>query len=927
MKKNYFLSTLCFALLMIFNVQAANVVPEQGKYYNIVQSPSGMVIGVTNSTQPVVQSKSSSLAQAFEFVPVEGLTDTYFIRNVSGMYLSKIASSDWSTVYLSEPNAESSEWVIADVDTSAVVFRLELVFNTKYLATDAVDENSYMYCDKTVDNVMGVFKLEDATVPSELINAYNSLSLGDDLSAVTENLTLPTSDGNVQIAWASSNSALISTEGVVTQPEKYDATATLTATLSMTYNDETFSLTKEFVVTVKSQNEAPLILAQWDFSSAAISLVDGQWKVKDESESGFDGTVMNDASIKTIGTPDNGTYNVLYTGNGSGYFDMGTDLGEAIYSLKDYSMSCYFRVDSSYSTLTDNGNFLWTFSNSNDISNDPSGYIINILGKQRVAITKSNWGAEQAVSVAAAPTLGTWHHFAYIQDGTTGTIYIDGVQMAQNTGMTSLPSTVLPIEGRTGTLYNWLGRSCYTSDSYLKKTMLYDFRVLGVPLTEDDLVNGYEGFDPVSETLDALNAAYAEDSDYVVSELPAERDNLTLSNLDAVTSNLTLPTQGELDPTISIIWKSSNDSLITSAGVVTRPKYFSYPVTLTATLMKNGQSVSKSFDATVIVADGTEFTGDLWVKYDFSNVSDSVVTDVAEKHFQGVLKNEATIRSIGTTETGIYQVLDLGDSIGYFDMGNEVGKVMYNLKDFTIGAYYRIDEDYSDDDLSSDGNFLWTFSNSKDINNDPTGYFVGILKKQVAVVSPTNWNSEQTVGPNTVALKGGWHYLGYTQKDTIGTLYIDGAGLESGTVTQLLANSLPKSGKLGTIYNWIGRSCYTGDVYLRKTLVYDLRIYNKALEDIDFLGGEMSVADTIDQLNAAYTASPSGIYLISDSYYKIITDGNLIKITGLKGTENVSLFDITGRKLSTSKSQNEFNVNTGIYLVKVDNTVTKVIVK
>ena len=64
-----------------------------------------------------------------------------------------------------------------------------------------------------------------------------------------------------------------------------------------------------------------------------------------------------------------------------------------------------------------------------------------------------------------------------------------------------------------------------------------------------------------------------------------------------------------------------------------RPDYFDFNVTLTATLFKNGQFVTKSFPATVLAKSGTQFSNDLLVNYDFApaRVSGSIITDAAEK--------------------------------------------------------------------------------------------------------------------------------------------------------------------------------------------------------------------------------------------------------------------------------------------------------
>ena len=86
---------------------------------------------------------------------------------------------------------------------------------------------------------------------------------------------------------------------------------------------------------------------------------------------------------------------------------------------------------------------------------------------------------------------------------------------------------------------------------------------------------------------------------------------MDLGDLSAVTADVTLPSQGTTNPDITIVWKSSNTQLITNEGLVTRPDFFDYSLTLTATLIKDGQSVSKDFEATVLAKEGTAFQNDL----------------------------------------------------------------------------------------------------------------------------------------------------------------------------------------------------------------------------------------------------------------------------------------------------------------------------
>jgi len=755
---------------------------------------------------------------------------------------------------------------------------------------------------------------------SELISAYNSLTLGD-ISALTADITLPATSGTMPIVWTSSLPLVITTDGKVTRPDQYDATVKLTATLTQTVDGVPYTLSKVFAATVVATQIADDLLANWDFDAALISEDNGTFKVTSASTSAFVGTVMNDARIRTIGTTTK--FNVLDLGNGTGYFDMGTEIGKAIYSLNDYSMCGYFRIDADYASLNNDGNFIWSFSNSADIDVDKNGYIIGSLKSQSQSIATNYYNVgNQAVGANTNAAVGGWHHIAYTQSGTTGTIYVDGVSVATGQ-IANLPSTAITIEGRTGTLYNWLGRSTYKNDSYLKKTLLYGFQLLKTPLSANDISFGYGDFPGVADMIGQLNVAYDENPDYILPELATEMDNLTLPDLSAVTANIALPVKGT-DATVSISWKSTNDQLIDANGVVTRPNYYNYPDTLTATLSKSGQKVTKRFPAVVILKEGTQFANDLLVKFDFASVSDSVVTDAAEKHFAGRLKKNASIRTIGTAVK--YNVLSLGDSIGYFDMGTEVGKLMYNLNDYTVGAYYRVDTAYATTALASNGNFLWNFSNSDDILKTPTGYILGSLRNHASTITPTNWTPEQTIAYGSPALKGNWHHFAYTQSGTTGTIYVDGIAQATGPVTSLPASTLTRAGQLGTLYNWIGRSCYIGDVYLRKSLVYDFRLYRTALNVDQIQSSVLNVNATISALEAASNETPNAVKSVLDSPYKVVALTGAIQITGLTGGEKVSLFDIAGRQLKVS-DPTRINVNAGIYIVRINDFVSKTIVR
>ena len=754
---------------------------------------------------------------------------------------------------------------------------------------------------------------------SDLIAAYNGLTLGD-VTAVTGNLTLPATAGtaNIPVTWTTSLPLVISADGTVNRPTQYDATVKLTATLTQTVGGVTYTLLKVFTATVKAYNNVSDQLAEWNFAGNLITDNNGIVTVKDV-QSGFVGTLKNDARIRTIGTTTQ--YNVLDLGKGTGYFDMGTEIGKAIYSLNDYTMMSFFRIDDTYTNLNSNGNFIWTFSNSDNAGTDQNGYIFGTMKDQGQAISTNYWNlGNQSIAANANAPKGAWHHIAYTQTGTTGKVYVDGVQVATGS-ITNIPSTAITIAGRTGTLYNWLGRSCYNGDAYLQSTLLYDFQLLKVSLTVDDIYTGFTGFDGVATILGRLNTAYTENPDVILPELTTELTNLSLGDLSAVKSDLPLPLKGTLDPSIAISWKATLPSLIDSVGHVTRPNYYNYNDTLTASLTKNGQKLTKVFYATVVVKDGTQYANDLLVKYDFSSVTDSTVTDAAEQHLKGVLRNNATVKTIGTTTK--YKVLNLGDSIGYFDMGPEIGKLMYHMNDFTVGAYFRIDPSYNQ--MVKNGNFLWSFSNTKDALISGQGYVIASLRNQAATISYSNWTTEQTVQLTDSAFKSAWHHFAYTQSGTTGTIYFDGMNTTSATITTLPSMALPKSGKLGTLFNWIGRSCYGNDVYLRKSMVSDFRLYKTALTDSQIMDTELKVKTTIDALNAASAETPNALVPVTDSPYRVSTLPGEIKILGLNGNEKISLYDVTGRQLKIDNPA-RIPAKTGVYIVRINGYQTKVVV-
>lgn len=306
----------------------------------------------------------------------------------------------------------------------------------------------------------------------------------------------------------------------------------------------------------------------------AFNLKAGSDSILDETGNGYNGKLNGSATVKQLGA-----YNVLQIGSTAGYLDLQSKLGNLVKNLTDFTVSTYLYIDPSL-VLSNNGNFVWSFSNSPDINASATGGMFYTVKASRYAIFTSNWNTEKQVSVGSASVKGEWTHVTYTQSGTTGTVYIDGIQ--RKTGTLSLLPTTLG-----ATAFNYLAKSSYASDQYLLNTMFSDFRIYNSALNATQVA----ALATKIGTLDSLT--YADQANTAASAL-------TLGNLSAVSTNLTLPTIGSNGAILS--WSSSNTSVITNAGVVTRPSLGASPVnvTLTASVTSGSVTVQKTFVATVV---------------------------------------------------------------------------------------------------------------------------------------------------------------------------------------------------------------------------------------------------------------------------------------------------------------------------------------
>ncbi|MGQ1945543.1 immunoglobulin-like domain-containing protein [Geofilum sp. OHC36d9] len=353
-----------------------------------------------------------------------------------------------------------------------------------------------------------------------------------------------------------------------------------------------------FPVCVFGQSHSPELY--YSFSNISS---DGTMVI-DDANNGYNASLKNGASVCQLGE-----FNILKLGDANGYLDMGEETGSLIASLDNYAIAVYLYVDES-STLSAAGNFVWAFGNSNNMAYYKNGGFFFSANSQKYAISLTHWAGEQVVNIGDIFPSGKWKHIVYNQDGNTGSLYIDGEFIL------SEEVTIKPKDLGT-TLYNYLGRSLYSSDVYLKNASLFDFKIYTDALSDEEI-------SLLASNTVALNNAQIELS------LKAASANLIMDGLDYVISDLNLPLHS--GNAISITWESSDPSIISDDGSVVRPAIGedNTTVVLTAVFSQGDISYSKSYGATVIALLSNETSvehdaADLKIEGNINNLRNDLV--------------------------------------------------------------------------------------------------------------------------------------------------------------------------------------------------------------------------------------------------------------------------------------------------------------
>ena len=284
----------------------------------------------------------------------------------------------------------------------------------------------------------------------------------------------------------------------------------------------------------------------------------------------FTGTLKNGAELTTFGSA-----SVLNLGASDGYFDFGEDFHKAVGKLDGtFTISTTLYVPKTTS-VSGAGNFIWCFARSSS-----QGYIFLSAKDTRYAITTTNWSGEASVNVGMPISQGEWLNVTYIQDGNSGSIYVNGKKKQQNTNVKTHPANLSKL------VMNYLGRSCYDGDAFLKDALYADFRIYNTVIDAEKLAE-------LAANADALNHLSSKEAigmDFAALTLPSSINNLY--------EGVSLPAKGTYGSAIT--WESDNTDLLSNEGkVVGTPDNIRQHVTLTATLTNGDETATKTFDVYV----------------------------------------------------------------------------------------------------------------------------------------------------------------------------------------------------------------------------------------------------------------------------------------------------------------------------------------
>lgn len=195
-----------------------------------------------------------------------------------------------------------------------------------------------------------------------------------------------------------------------------------------------------------------------------------------------------------------------------------------------------------------------------------------LMGAGETPMLSLHHGPVERFSIPKPLQVNVWQHVAMTISNNQATILVNAEVLATSQTITINPST---ISGDTDT--NYIGKSKHADPAF--DGLMADFRIYNQALTaEEILMISLEGQTEEERVKNLAN-------------------QLKLQDLSLVTTDLYLPTHLA---NATIEWLSSDETLVSSTGHVTRPLSSDQVVTLTAAITLNQSIATKSFEVNVV---------------------------------------------------------------------------------------------------------------------------------------------------------------------------------------------------------------------------------------------------------------------------------------------------------------------------------------
>lgn len=574
-------------------------------------------------------------------------------------------------------------------------------------------------------------------------------------------------DLTTQASYSSSNPAVaaVNAAGVVT------GASIGTATITATYNGQTYNAIVKAV--------------------ADISL--NTWYKFDETS----GTTAADSSgYGNNGTINGGTNATWSTGKyGNAITFSGTNTTAAYVALPGNivdnltSMTVAAWVNSS-----NTADQISLFTAGPAAAPTPTKYMMMLLKGSRFTITANGNTAEQSISPGGNVTANTWKHIAVTLSGSTGILYIDGVQVATNTGMTFKPSDLAP-----ATSGNFIGKSEWMGDKYLKG-QVDDFRIYNRALSSSEVTSVMNG-----QTLATVPAAPPG-----VTAATADYNSINLS-WSAVTGATGYNVYMSDSTAVNAVYTKVNTDVITGTSFAGKGlksyKTYYFKVTSVNALGESGISVIASATTSNAMPDSSLIA---WYKFD--ETSGTAAVDASGYGNSGTINGG----TLATWTAGKYgNAITLGGAntdAAYVELP---GNITDDLSNMTFSAWVK---------SSNTANPISLFTAGPAAAATPSKYMMMLLNGSRFTITANGNTAEQSISAGGNVTANTWKHIAVTLSGSTGILYIDGVQAATNTGMTIKPSDLAPTAS----GNFIGKSEWTGDKYL-KGQVDDFRIYNRAI--------------------------------------------------------------------------------------------------